>query len=127
MRTPETELVRARAWRKANPEKYKAAVASWKLRNPDKVKQYDRTKRGIKGSELFDKLFEQQGRVCAVCLSGEHRGRGWHADHDHVTGWIRGVLCHGCNTGMGQLGDDVARLRAAADYLERVRAWVPVE
>jgi hypothetical protein len=38
-------------------------------------------------------------------------------DHDHVTGAVRGILCAGCNTGMGQLRDDPWVLRRAIEYL----------
>lgn len=44
---------------------------------------------------------------CPICV-----------DHDHTTGKVRGLLCHGCNHGIGSLKDDPAMLRAAADYLE---------
>jgi hypothetical protein len=40
-------------------------------------------------------------------------------DHCHVTGRFRGWLCHACNTGLGELGDDVASVRRALAYLER--------
>jgi hypothetical protein len=40
-----------------------------------------------------------------------------HVDHCHRTGAVRGMLCGGCNTGMGQLGDDPVALLRAADYL----------
>lgn len=41
-----------------------------------------------------------------------------HIDHNHDTGEVRGVLCKGCNQGIGLLGDSPDRLRAAAQYLD---------
>lgn len=58
-------------------------------------------------------LIEQSGR-CAICAEPTTMP---HVDHDHATGRIRGLLCQGCNLGIGHLQDDPARLRAAADYL----------
>lgn len=40
-----------------------------------------------------------------------------HVDHDHATGKVRGYLCHGCNTSLGQLGDDPARIAGLITYL----------
>lgn len=42
-------------------------------------------------------------------------------DHDHETGCLRGLLCEGCNRGIGLLRDDPDLLRRAADYIERFR------
>lgn len=50
---------------------------------------------------------------CAIC-----GGEGRDLDHDHASGAFRGVLCSPCNKGIGLLGDNSARLAAAARYLE---------
>lgn len=39
-------------------------------------------------------------------------------DHDHLTGFWRGWLCHRCNQFIGLACDDPERLRRAAAYLE---------
>jgi hypothetical protein len=57
--------------------------------------------------------------VCDICGS-QTPGRGftgWHIDHDHETGALRGVLCGACNIGLGHFGDDIARMTLAIEYL----------
>jgi hypothetical protein len=41
------------------------------------------------GQKELDHLLAEQGGVCAIC--GEDNPE--HVDHDHRTGYIRGVLC----------------------------------
>ena len=71
---------------------------------------------GLKRGE-YDKLFEAQGGVCAIC--GQPRKQRLSVDHDHKTGLVRGLCCRMCN---GRLltsaRDNPETLRAAADYLE---------
>lgn len=73
--------------------------------------------------EEYDRLFEDQGGVCAICRQPEtrlHRGRVrmLSVDHDHTTGRVRGLLCRNCNSAIGLLGDDPDLLRSALAYLE---------
>lgn len=42
-------------------------------------------------------------------------------DHDHSTGQRRGMLCGHCNRAIGLAGDDPARLRKMARYIEKHR------
>ena len=64
-------------------------------------------------------LFISQGSRC-VCGSLVAGGRwGWHTDHDHITGKVRGVLCQSCNVLLGLAKDDPARLRLLANYVEK--------
>ncbi|GGV35130.1 hypothetical protein GCM10010182_68910 [Actinomadura cremea] len=58
-----------------------------------------------------DWLLQRQVGLCGVCSDRP----GEHIDHDHATGAVRGIACTGCNTGMGQLGDDPTSLRRGAD------------
>lgn len=66
--------------------------------------------------EDFTSLAAAQNGRCAICLEVP-TGRGFHVDHCHLTGRIRGLLCRGCNLALGQMKDDPARLMRAADYL----------
>jgi hypothetical protein len=71
---------------------------------------------------MFDRLYAAQGGCCAICRCEiGHRSRTTHIDHCHTTGEVRGLLCQKCNHGIGIFDDDPARLRIAADYLERAR------
>ena len=67
----------------------------------------------LTNDDVAELLAEQDGR-CAICLTAP----AVHVDHDHRTGKVRGMLCFPCNAALGQLDDDVATVRRAADYLE---------
>lgn len=60
-----------------------------------------------------------QGGVCAICgnAPAEDR-RPLCVDHDHATGYLRGLLCPTCNGGIGMFKDDPSLLVAAAQYLK---------
>lgn len=67
--------------------------------------------------DRYTAIFDQQGQRCGCCGS-ETSGDGvWHVDHDHETRLIRGILCLKCNTGIGQLGDGLAGVLKAVNYL----------
>jgi Recombination endonuclease VII len=78
--------------------------------------------------EDYDRLLAEQGGRCAICPATEPGGRHktfFPVDHDHACcsgkrscgKCLRGLLCAGCNFGLGHFGDDPERLLAAAAYL----------
>jgi hypothetical protein len=75
--------------------------------------------------EGYEKLFEGQERVCAICKEPEktfsNNGFPKHlaVDHCHTTGKVRGLLCHHCNAGIGNLKDNIELLKEAITYLSR--------
>lgn len=73
---------------------------------------------GITRNDL-ERLLDEQGGVCAICAEPCSRIEVLCIDHDHETGAVRGLLCTGCNLGLGGFGDDPDRLVAAAAYLLR--------
>ena len=97
--------------------------ARWRASAPG----YNRKFRYGVSQEEFDAKLAAQGGVCAICGTIKWMGMGNapHTDHDHVTGAFRGVLCGNCNIGIGKLGEDPARLRAAAAYLEAALVTAP--
>ncbi len=60
-------------------------------------------KYGITKDEWLE-LFSKQGGICACC-GADNPGstQGWHTDHCHETGVVRGILCLHCNRGLGYL------------------------
>lgn len=99
---------KSKEWREANPARNSASIRCATLR-----KKY-----GISSAQ-YEKLFDEQGRVCAICKGVESKGYGrMHVDHNHSTGKVRGILCQACNVTLGKMQDSPELLRAAANYLE---------
>ena len=68
----------------------------------------------------FTELLDSQGGRCAICsvpLDPNDTNRNTHVDHCHTSGRVRGILCSGCNLGLGHFKDDHKRLLVAATYL----------
>lgn len=70
----------------------------------------------------YDKMLKKQGGVCMICGSAPGKKR-LHVDHDHTTGAVRGLLCHGCNVALGSVREDVSVLHKMIEYLRRFSAW----
>lgn len=66
--------------------------------------------------EGFDALWERAKGCCEICGTALD-GQRYHIDHCHRAGSVRGLLCRGCNQGLGQFQDDIERLQAAITYL----------
>ena len=100
-------LRRNKAWREQNPDKHRAQT-----RNAVRRHRY-----GIEEVQVAE-LYEQQNGLCAICETPLVREtRASHLDHCYDTGAIRGILCRGCNLGIGHLRHDVRILRNALEYL----------
>lgn len=69
-----------------------------------------------KGS--ITELLEVQNNQCAICGESESESEQLHVDHDHASGLVRGMLCRGCNLGLGNFKDDPIRLAVAIAYLQ---------
>jgi hypothetical protein len=64
--------------------------------------------------DQFAAMEEAQDWECAICQTPLDRPC---IDHSHCTGRVRGLLCKGCNTGLGMFRESRAALRRAIKYL----------
>lgn len=107
-------------------ERVRKRIASRKSRsvNPAAARERDRAYRyRITVEHLRSVLAIGRCEICGATQPGGHGE--WHVDHEHVTGVVRGLLCHGCNCGLGHFKDDPAILLAAASYV-RERSLAPL-
>lgn len=80
------------------------------------------TRYGITLGRWMALVARQDGR-CGICQAQPDHPIDMHIDHDHDTEHVRGLLCSGCNTGLGHLGidgpDADKRIRAVLAYFSR--------
>lgn len=95
---------RAQIWKAANKPRLRAAYREYQLR----------TLYGLT-TEQFEAMREAQNDRCAIC---DKKFKRPYVDHDHTTGEVRGLLCNGCNMGLGQM-ERPGFLAACTQYLER--------
>lgn len=98
----------------------------WDAMSPEERQDFNlRRTYGVSLQEK-NEMLERQGGVCAICGTGIPGSRGWQLDHCHNKKHVRGILCHGCNTGLGLFKDSPEALRKAIEYLERFQD-VPIK
>lgn len=92
----------------------------WAANNAEKRRAMRlKTRYGLPAGE-YDRMFAEQGGVCAICKSPpseEGRTKRLHVDHCHRTGDVRALLCFKCNGAIGKFNDDPDLVMAAAAYL----------
>lgn len=129
-------------WKKKNPERAKEHKERQRRAHPEKNRrksldylQKNRIEVAVRQCARKFKISREEARAllqgrkgpCEICGQGERvkrRGRTIElsTDHDHKTGRPRGTLCNFCNTALGMFQDDPARMRRAADYVEKYLA-----
>lgn len=109
----ECAKARARDWYYSNPERAKQARQGWADRNRGKVNEHRRAR-----AAANPKIAQETRLKHRYGITLDEFNQILHVDHDHESGRVRGLLCPSCNRGIGQLGDDPGRVRAAAAYLD---------
>ena len=68
--------------------------------------------------QQYQALYEAQGGVCCICRRATGRSKALAVDHDHKTGYVRGLLCSTCNRKIvGHLRDDPEAFERGKQYL----------
>jgi hypothetical protein len=119
-------------YRKDNPWQQKGESARFRAKNKKKIESYmseyrlayysDNKTKWIEqkyGITLSDaeKMLEEQDYSCKICGDAFTESKNTHIDHCHATGIVRGLLCRGCNLGLGHFRDNPESLMRAASYL----------
>jgi hypothetical protein len=135
--TREKSILDAAKWKRENRERVKELAAQDRLNYPEKYDKwrkdyYERNAKDINtraicryhGLEIdtYEAMFEDQNHKCFICGKEETRklrGKVMRLciDHNHLTGKIRSLLCHDCNSGLGKFYDSPDLLTKAAIYL----------
>lgn len=96
--------------------------AQYERANPEKIATHRRNhelrKRYGLSREAYDALIAATP-TCQICARTFSEDVKTAVDHCHTSGKVRGILCHGCNKGLGHYADSPERLRKAAEYLEK--------
>lgn len=116
-------LKRKRAAYKANPKKYIDSAIENRKKFPNRRRAAEWKKHfGVSAEQVIKRLAEQGGG-CAICGVVGPFGTGKDklvVDHGHDDWVFRGVLCNGCNAGLGMFRDSVSRLQKAIVYLRKM-------
>lgn len=107
-------------WSNANPEKIKEYQKRSSAKRKNARQDYHIKKRYGLSRADYSAMLEAQGGLCAAngCSETLFGGK-LCVDHDHATGKVRGLLCHGCNLALGKVHDSVEKLKGLISYLER--------
>lgn len=131
----ECTKIRQKAWYQKNPDKARALNRNNYARNKHNWARTDpgqnrrnRLKHFYKLTvEDFEAMLDIQDGLCAASCGTLLNAENWAVDHDHACCpskrscglCVRGILCHGCNKGIGLFNDDPDRMMGAIIYLTR--------
>jgi hypothetical protein len=109
-----------------DPKQEKEYEAERYLKNKEKIlqnkkeyyKQKTLTKKYGITPEDYDNMYNQQNGCCKICSMHQvNLKAALCVDHCHITGKVRGLLCHKCNLLIGHAKDDINVLQNAIKYL----------
>jgi len=86
---------------------------------------------GLKPGQ-YEAIYEAQDGCCYICTRAVGKAKKLSVDHDHKTGYVRGLLCTTCNNMLGHARDEISFFGRAVDYLthppaQEVGVWARPE
>jgi len=108
-------------------KKYKKKILershNWYKNNHEKIHDYRLKKIYNINIEQYNLLLKKQHYCCAICKKSiqqiKHKKvKKLGVDHNHLTGQVRGLLCHKCNSGLGSFEENLTILKNAMKYLK---------
>ena len=117
-------------WYETNKEKRLKQISDYDKSQPKEWRQAKGRKHHLKKrynitQQEYETKLASQDYKCALCgkdASDNKRGGKLdplHIDHCHKTTTLRDLLCHQCNSGLGQFKDNIEILQKAIDYLHK--------
>lgn len=117
-------------WYEENKEKRLKQISEYSKSQPKewhqaKGRKYHLKKRYNITQQEYETKLAGQDYKCAICgkdASDNKRGGKLdplHIDHCHESNKLRDLLCHQCNSGLGQFKDNIEILQKAIDYLRK--------
>lgn len=67
----------------------------------------------------YDRAYQVQSGKCLICeVHQSQQKHRLHADHDHLTGRFRGLLCFTCNAAVGNVKENLNTVTRLGEYLK---------
>jgi hypothetical protein len=122
IRNKEKIKISNKKYREENNEYLQKINKEWYNENKEKVRDVQLNRTFGITLEEYNELLNKQNGVCSICGDPPTIDqKKFSIDHDHITGKIRGILCRGCNVGIGHFKDDPELLRKAINYIKNFR------
>lgn len=112
--------------RAKHKDKATARSKEWAKNNPDKrFNAYLKRNYSITLEDYYKMEEDQEGKckICGTADTSKGKGKRLFVDHCHITGNVRGLLCHNCNAGIGHFFDNIISMEKAIQYIKE-SAWL---
>ena len=112
-------LERKRKIYESNKDKQRRRSLQWQKDNPEKKRiTVLKTVYGL-SEDSYRELIDRTKGVCPICKNEfDYKRYRVCVDHNHSTGFIRGLICSRCNSGLGFFGDNPESILRAYNYLK---------